>query len=159
VVVLLPDSGSRYLSKVFDDNWMRENRFLESEWVDMRVSAVLERKARQELVVASFDEKVGDVIAKMKAHDFSQLPVVGERDQLLGLVTEVGLLNHLLQQPGGEASQATIEAAGAIDTSVYTLTPETPVEAVMSVFSTHPIALVVERAPNSDDRRREPHQD
>src|SRR5690606_17236307 len=41
VVVLLPDSGSRYLSKIFDDNWMRENRFLEGDWVETPVSAVL----------------------------------------------------------------------------------------------------------------------
>ena len=50
VVVLLPDSGSRYLSKVFDDNWMRENRFLESEWVDTPVATMLERKASHEMV-------------------------------------------------------------------------------------------------------------
>jgi CBS domain-containing protein len=40
-----------------------------------------------------------------------------------------------------------------IDTNVQTLTAETPVETVMSVFTTHPVALVTERAPNSEDRR------
>lgn len=150
VVVLLPDSGSRYLSKVFDDNWMRENRFLETEWVDTPVSSVLERKARHDLVTARHTEPVSEAIQKMKANDVSQLPVIGERDQLLGLVTEVSLLNFLLQ--GGEAS-TTIEDAQVIDTSVPTLTAETPVETVMSVFSTTPVALVTERVPNSDDRR------
>ncbi len=153
VVVLLPDSGSRYLSKVFDDAWMRENRFLESDWVDTPVAAVLERKARHELIVARCDEAVGDVIAKMKANDVSQLPVVGERDQLLGLVTEVNLLNYLLQSAGGEASKVAIENIGVIDSTVYTLSPETSVEAVMSVFSNHAIALVTERVPNSEDKR------
>jgi cystathionine beta-synthase len=153
VVVLLPDSGSRYLSKVFDDAWMRENRFLESEWVETPVSAVLERKARQELVLAKCDEPVGAVIAKMKANDVSQLPVVGERDQLLGLVTEVSLLDHLLRSAGGDASKVAIQDADVIDSMVYTLSPETSVEAVMSVFSTHPIALVTERVPNSEDKR------
>jgi len=153
VVVLLPDSGSRYLSKVFDDAWMRENRFLESGWVDTPISAVLERKARQELVVARCTDPVSDVIGRMKAADVSQVPVLGERDQLLGLVTEVSLLDYLLQQPGSEASKAAIEDAGVIDPNVYTLTPETPIEAVMSAFSTNPVALVTERAPNSEDRK------
>jgi cystathionine beta-synthase len=153
VVVLLPDSGSRYLSKVFDDAWMRENRFLESEWVDTPVAAVLERKARHQLIAAKCTEPVGEVIAKMKANDISQLPVVGERDQLLGMVTEVNLLNYLLQSAGVEASKVEIEDAGVIDTTVYTLSPETSVEAVMSVFSTHSIALVTERVPNSEDKR------
>ena len=97
VVVLLPDSGTRYLSKVFDDAWMRENCFLESEWVDTPVSAVLERKARRELISVKCSEPVGAVIATMKANDVSQLPVLGERDQLLGLVTEVNLLDYLLR--------------------------------------------------------------
>ncbi len=153
VVVLLPDSGSRYLSKVFDDAWMRENRFLETEWVDTPISAVLERKARQELVMARCTDPVSDVIGRMKAADVSQVPVLGERDQLLGLVTEVSLLDYLLQQPGSEASKVAIEDAGVIDPNVYTLTPETPIEAVMSVFSTNPVALVTERAGNSDDRQ------
>jgi cystathionine beta-synthase len=153
VVVLMPDSGSRYLSKVFDDAWMRENRFLESEWVETPVAAVLERKARHEVIAAKCTEPVGGVIAKMKANDVSQLPVVGERDQLLGMVTEVSLLNYLLQSAGGEASKVAIEDAGVIDSTVYTLSPETSVEAVMSVFSTHAIALVTERVPNSEDKR------
>lgn len=153
MVVLLPDSGARYLSKVFDDNWMRENRFLEDEWVDARVSTVLERKARQELIVAHCTEAVSDVIGKMKAHDVSQLPVIGERDQLLGMVSEVNLLNFLLQQPGGETAQTAIEDAGVIDPSVPTFSPETPIESLMSVFSTTSVALVTERVPGSEDRR------
>lgn len=153
VVVLLPDNGSRYLSKVFDDNWMRENRFLESEWVETPISAVLERKSRHEMVVARYDESVTDVIGKLKAADVSQLPVVGERDQLLGLVNEVSLLNYLLRQPGSDASSVSLENAGVINTNVPTVTSETPVEAIMSIFTTEKIALVTERIPGSDDRR------
>ncbi|MBL8119934.1 MAG: pyridoxal-phosphate dependent enzyme, partial [Anaerolineae bacterium] len=153
VVTLLPDSGSRYLSKVFDDNWMRENQFLESEWVEMPVADILERKTRHEMVVAQCNEPVAAVIAKLKAADVSQLPVVGEREQLLGVVTEVSLLNYLLRQPGSDASNVAIEDAGVINSNVPTLTPETPAEAMMSVFNTEKIALVVERVPGSDDRR------
>lgn len=152
MVVLLPDSGSRYLSKIFDDNWMRENRFLEDEWVDARISTVLQRKPNPELVTARCDESVSTVIAKMKSHDVSQLPVVGERNQLLGLVTEVNLLGYLLKQPGGDTAQTTIESASVIDKSVPTLHPETPIEALMSVFNTTSVALVTENVPESEDR-------
>lgn len=153
VVVLLPDGGARYLSKVFDDNWMRENRFLESDWVNTPVAAVMERKTRHEMVVTQFNEPVLDVIGKLKAADVSQLPVVGERGQLLGIVTEVSLLNHLLRQPGSDAANMTLESAGVINTTVPTVTPETPVEAIMSMFNTEKIALVTETVPGSDDRR------
>ena len=152
VVVLLPDSGSRYLSKVFDDNWMRENRFLEDNWIETRISTVLQRKSRAEMVTARCSEPVSAVIAQMKAHDVSQLPVVGERDELRGLVTEVSLLNYLLRQPGGEAAQTSIEDAGVIDTSVPTLSPETPIESLMSVFSTTSVVLVTESVTGAEDR-------
>ncbi len=153
VVVLLPDSGSRYLSKVFDDNWMRENRFLESEWVETPVATILERKAHQDLVLARSSESVANVIAKLKSADVSQLPVIGDRGQLLGVVTEVSLLNYLLRQPGNDSSTVTVEDAGVIHTNVPTLTPETPVEVMMSLFTTEKIALVVEGVPGSDDRK------
>jgi cystathionine beta-synthase len=150
VVVLLPDSGSRYLSKIFDDNWMRENRFLESEWVETRVADVLHRKARQELVTARHAEVVSDVVAKMKANDVSQLPVIGDQEQLLGLVSEVDVLDYLL---GGGESQASIDSAGLIETNVQTLQSDTPVETVMSVFGTSPVALVTEPIPGAEHRR------
>jgi cystathionine beta-synthase len=153
LVVLLPDSGSRYLSKVFDDNWMRENQFLESDWSEMTISTVLERKTRKSLIVAKHDEAVSDVIAKMKENDVSQLPVLGERDQLLGLVTEVSLLNHLLTSSGGDAANMPLEKANVIDASVPDVRMSTPVETVMSVFSTHNIALVTESVPDSEDMR------
>jgi cystathionine beta-synthase len=153
VVVLLPDSGTRYLSKVFDDNWMRENRFLESDWVDTPVSAILGRKPRQEMVSARCSESVTAVIDKLKAADVSQLPVIGERDQLVGIVTEVNLLNYLLRSPGGEASQTAIEDARVIHEHVPTVTPDMPAEVLMSLFTTEKMALVVERAPGSEDRK------
>ena len=153
VVVLLPDSGSRYLSKVFDDNWMRENRFLESQWVETPVAAVLERKTRRELILARASDPVEEVIAKMKASDVSQLPVIGDREQLVGMVNEINLLHYLLEQPGSNSSRTPIGEAGVIDSNVYTLSAETPVESVMSVFGTNDIALVTENVPGSDDRR------
>lgn len=148
VVVLLPDSGTRYLSKVFDDTWMRENRFLDNEWMEARVSTVLARKASHELIVARADEAVSAVIAKMKAGDVSQIPAVNDDGGLIGLVNEVRLLSHLIN---GGASDMPIREAGVIDEKVPTVSAETPIEAVMSLFGTSPVALVTER--NGDQTR------
>ncbi|MEQ8671687.1 MAG: cystathionine beta-synthase [Aggregatilineales bacterium] len=152
VVVLLPDSGSRYLSKIFDDNWMRENQFLESSWMENTVATVLNRKTRHGIVVAHCTDTIAETIAKLKDMDVSQLPVVGEREQLLGVVNEVNLLSYMLRQQGGEAAHIALEDAGVIETNVPTLSAETPIESVMSVFTTEKIALVTEQAPNSEDR-------
>jgi cystathionine beta-synthase len=149
VVVLLPDGGAKYLGKVFDDNWMQENRFLEHEWAEVRVSTVLQRQPQQ-LVLARCSQTVGDVIAVMKKGDISQLPVIGDRDQLLGLVNEVSLLTFLLN---GGASATPIEDAQVIDANVQTLSQDTPLEAVMSMFGTAPVALITEPVPEADDKR------
>ncbi len=153
VVVLLPDSGSRYLSKIFDDNWMRENQFLESEWVESTIATVLDRKTRHGIVVAHCTDTIAEAIGKLKETDVSQLPVVGEREQLLGVVNEVTLLSYMLRQQGSDAANISLEDAEVIETNVPTLTPETPIETVMSVFSTEKIALITESVPETDDRR------
>jgi cystathionine beta-synthase len=152
VVVLLPDSGSRYLSKVFDDNWMRENQFLESNWADTTISTVINRKKSKDLLTAHCSDAVGDVVAQLKSADVSQLPVIGERDQLLGVVTEVNLLNYLLGQTNSDAAHVPLEDAGVIDHNVPMINAGTPMETVMSMFSTTKLAVVVEDVPDSEDK-------
>ncbi len=97
VVVLLPDSGSRYLSKVFDDKWMRENGFIESEWGEVTLREVLSVKPSQELITATVTDRMADVIELMKSYDISQLPVLDEKGAVAGLVREVELLKHMLE--------------------------------------------------------------
>src|SRR5262249_19165518 len=65
ILVLLPDSGSRYLSKVYDDQWLKENSFLDEESRHGKVGDLLQRK-RQPLVTASPADGVADIIALMK---------------------------------------------------------------------------------------------
>jgi cystathionine beta-synthase len=76
VVVVLPDSGSRYLTKFFDDNWMRENGFLNTDWSQGTVGDFIQASPLRPVVTATSEETLGAVIKRMKQHDFSQLPVV-----------------------------------------------------------------------------------
>ena len=156
VVVLLPDSGYRNLGKVFDDEWMRENRFLDSGMENARAQSVLASKPVQELVTADHDESVGAVVAKMKRYNVSQLPVVRDSHHLAGLVTEVGLLKYLLGNGSADAANQPIGAIGVVDENVATVMPDTPLETVMSMFATSPIAIVIERDddPSERDHRR-----
>jgi cystathionine beta-synthase len=141
VVVLLPDSGSRYLSKVFDDDWMRENGFLDSAWAGANAAAVMATKSMSEVITAAPDDRVSDVIRKLKQHNISQLPVIGPGGGLAGLVNEVDLLNHLLVG-NGNGPDDTI--AGLVRTDVATIGPDAPLESLMSVFANRQVAVVVE---------------
>ncbi len=145
VVVLLPDNGYRNLGKLYDDQWMRENRFLEE---DAQVQQVLNARPRQLLTVNS-SSKVGEVVAQMKDYDVSQLPVVDSNGQLIGLVTEINLLKYLLNSNDADAANRLIGDVEVVDRNVPTVTPTTSLETVMSVFATSPAVIVV--ASSTDD--------
>jgi cystathionine beta-synthase len=141
VVVILPDSGSRYLSKVFDDDWMRENGFLESAWAGATAADVLAAKTLRELITARPGDPVSDVVAKMKTHDISQVPVLTPDDRLAGMVTEVDLLNYLVL---GDQRSPDDPIAELVRTDVATLGPDAPLESLMSVFVNRQVAVVLD---------------
>jgi cystathionine beta-synthase len=98
VVILLPDSGFRYLSKTYNDNWMRNHGFLESR-PDLTVKQVLGwRKFGGAVIAASPEETLGETIKKMAEGGISQMPVI-EADEVVGSLTESVILNHLIESP------------------------------------------------------------
>lgn len=96
VVVLLPDTGTRYLSKIFDDKWMRENSFLKVSWDELSLGDALSGKSLPGLITASPEDLMTEVIADMKRLDISQMPVLDEEGKIAGMVTEVELLEHMV---------------------------------------------------------------
>ena len=141
-VVLLPDTGSRYLSKFFDDNWMRENNFLPDEKAQIRVIDVLRRKLGQELIKVTPNARMTDVVHLMKSNDISQIPVVGEDGKLVGMVSEVDLLDHLVHATHVHDPEETI--TGMINPDVPTAAPEQTLEGVLGAFEGGKAITVVE---------------
>ena len=99
VVAFLPDNGMRYLSKIYNDEWMRDHNYTESA-VALTVDDVLRAKRRTarhtELVVARPYQTVFHALHTMQTHDISQLPVF-EDDVLIGAIHEDQILNMALQ--------------------------------------------------------------
>jgi cystathionine beta-synthase len=100
VVVLLPDSGFRYLSKTYNDNWMRGHGFLESQPSVTAASILKDRPTRRRVAFVNRRQSIGEVVATMAEYGISQVPVL-EADDVVGTVTESGLLNHLIEHPTG----------------------------------------------------------
>jgi cystathionine beta-synthase len=103
IVVLLPDGGRGYLSKVFNDDWMADYGFLTSETAEPRIADVLDRKRGQLplFVHAHPDETVRAVIETLREYDVSQLPVLKEEPpvmaaEVVGSLTERDLLDALV---------------------------------------------------------------
>lgn len=140
VVVILPDSGSRYLSKVFNDDWMRENGFLESAWVDFRAMDIQAAKSDGGVITAQPTDLMTEVVGRMKQYGVSQLPVVAENGRLLGIVTEIDLLNHLLHADHKHHADETIEPL--IETNIPVVRPNTPLETLMPLLGHHHAVLI-----------------
>ncbi len=116
-VVIFPDSGSRYLSKFYDDKWMREFGFLSMEFGETSLGDLLIAKPDKVLYSAALGDSMRKVIAIMHQHGISQMPVVGAGGALVGLIEEVDLLNHMLERHDHsheETIDALVQNAGAV---------------------------------------------
>jgi cystathionine beta-synthase len=107
IVVLLPDGGRGYLSKIFNDDWMADYGFLRSQTTEPTVADVLAVRASQRastfpaLVHVHPEETVAQAIALLREYDVSQLPVVRQEPPLMaadvaGSVAERDLLDALV---------------------------------------------------------------
>lgn len=117
VVVLLPDSGSRYLSKFYDNKWMRENGFLAMEFGEVTLGDLWLAKPNKMLFTATLGDSMRKVMTVMRQHAISQMPVVGGDGALVGTLDEVDLLNHLLdshEHTQDESIDALVQNARAV---------------------------------------------
>jgi cystathionine beta-synthase len=116
VLVILPDGGRAYLSKIYSDDWMRQYGLLESTG-SLSVGDVLARKRlageTPTLVTAQADFLVRDAVSLLHEHRVSQLPVVDadDRSKVIGAVSERGMLRHAAGDPGllGEPISSVLE--------------------------------------------------
>jgi cystathionine beta-synthase len=99
VVVILPDHGSRYLGKVYNDLWMRDLGFLD-EGMLSTAAEVLARKGQHDtLRTLAATDTLATAISVMRSCNFSQLPVVDAEGQVVGSLNENRVLNILVDDP------------------------------------------------------------
>ncbi|MBZ0121216.1 MAG: cystathionine beta-synthase [Sandaracinaceae bacterium] len=139
IVVILPDSAAKYLSKIFNDEWMRENGFLDDETGLGTIRDLLVNKTGEEVITASAGDKVRDVIARMKAHGISQLPVM-EDGKLVGAVAEVDMLRYLVS--GEHSLDSAVKPL--VESDYATVTPQTRIENVQSLLNDARMAIVMD---------------
>jgi cystathionine beta-synthase len=158
VVVLLPDSGRGYLSKIYNDDWMRENGFLSRFRQPVRVGSVVAARSggTPTVVAISCDQTVADAIELLRQHDISQLPVVRtgtaiagtnggpariEVQSVAGSVQERGLLDQLFRS--AEALSAKISTV--MDGPFPLVDANEEVERVVPMLASGAPAVLVQR--------------
>src|SRR5512135_966866 len=150
VVVLLPDSGRGYLSKIFNDEWMYDYGFLTPPSDEPTVGEVLARKVGEaggppDLVHVHPDETVGAAIAYLREYDVSQMPVVRHEPPLraaevAGAVVEVELLDAVFKDRAALAAPVTEHMSPPLPT----VGAGEPVSVVVAALEKEPAALVLD---------------
>lgn len=98
MVILLPDHGSRYVGKVYNDEWMKNHGFLEDKTFATARDIISARSGDYQLVVVGKSDKVRDAIALMNDSSVSQIPVM-ENGQVVGSITDNKLLSKIITDP------------------------------------------------------------
>jgi cystathionine beta-synthase len=138
ILVFLADGGHKYLSKIFNDDWMRENGFLEESPGIGTVKDILQGK--RPIVTAKPEARLRDVVDQMKTLGISQLPVV-DRGKMRGIVAEVDLLRALVS--GGKTLDTPI--GEVVEDDYATVTPNTKIELLQGVLADAKVAIVEDR--------------
>ncbi|MED5369666.1 MAG: pyridoxal-phosphate dependent enzyme [Myxococcota bacterium] len=143
VLVILPDSGSRYMSKIFNDSWMREQGFLDAKSSMGRVRDLVKHMGTRKLVSVGPDATAAEVIGLMKMKGVSQVPVLDD-GQIVGILSETALLEHSLKS-GGENSKV----QDLIQMDYCTIEDAESVEVLTDLFRRYKVAFVVSSKGNS----------
>jgi cystathionine beta-synthase len=144
VLVILPDSGNRYLSKVYDDDWMREAGFLEGASLGSVADLLHARGPNGPLLMVKQTDKVSAVIELLREKSISQVPVTDDKGWIKGIATEGTLLSALYQ---GRAKPSDV-VESFVDASIEFVTPEESVERVSKLVTAGKIPLVTNPKDN-----------
>jgi len=137
MVILIPDTGMRYLSKVYNNEWMKDNRYLEPS-IPLTAGEVARSRAAKggvsRLITLAPSETVAEALERMQTHDFSQLPVfegntpVGAlyEDDILSLVLEGKDLKKLVVREVMGQAFPVLQATATVDQITSCITRDCP---------------------------------
>ncbi len=99
MVILLPDHGTRYLAKVYNDNWMKDHGFLETRsFVSTARDIIASRNGKDRLCTIDTNSKVSEAILLMNREGIDQIPVT-ENNHFVGSISSSGLLEKIMGDP------------------------------------------------------------
>jgi len=141
VLTFACDTGNRYLSKMFNDFWMRDQGFIASDQHGDLRDLIARPYESKDTVTISPDEPMANAYKRMKLYDVSQLPVI-EEGEIVGILDESDLLLAVAESPGRfdqPVSSAMVSELTEIDV-------KSPVADLMPIFARDFVAIVKDGA-------------
>ena len=140
VVTVLPDSATRYTTKFLNDAWMKDYGFLGSDRDLGNVEDVLKGMPRREIHTATPTTTISQIIDTFKSKGVSQVPIVDEQHNPVGMVHEVDVLRGL-QSGDVSASSPAKAISHPIGGLIY---PKARIEELFRIFETDQVGVVVD---------------
>lgn len=137
MVIILPDHGTRYLGKIYNDDWMRNHGFLENKTFGTARDIVGSRNGSYQLVVSYKNDKVKDAIQLMNGKSVSQIPVL-EDGHVVGSLTDSKLLSKIIENP--ELKDATV--AEVMEASMKFVALDSTLDVLSSMLDKEKAVLV-----------------
>ncbi|WP_163381844.1 cystathionine beta-synthase [Cyclobacterium sp. SYSU L10401] len=141
MVILLPDHGTRYLGKVYNDDWMRNHGFMENKTFGSARDIVNARSEEYQLVVVRKKDKVRHAIGIMNENSVSQIPVM-EDGQVVGSLTDNKLLLKIIENP--EMKDATVDQV--MEDSMHFVALDSTLDVLSSMVEKEKAVLVRDEA-------------
>lgn len=139
VLTLVPDTGNKYISKMYNDYWMLDNGFLERTPTGDLRDLILRPFSQRDTVVVAPKDLLVTAYQRMKLYDVSQLPVM-DGDNIVGIVDESDVLLHVY----GDESRFRDPVSTAMVSKLDKIDVSSPIESLLPVFDRGHVAIVVD---------------
>ena len=138
MVVLLPDHGTRYLNKVYNDNWMKDHGFLEERSFGSARDILRRRVGNTPLFTIQKNSNIGEAIRIMNQQGIDQVPVV-DGNEFVGSISASNLLEKIIEDPHAKDA-----AVGALmDKPMQFVSVDTTLDVLSSMLNKNNKALLV----------------
>ncbi len=141
VVTFVCDSGNKYLSKMYSDDWLQDQGMIQLPQVGTLLDLIPRRHDLGQSVVCRPDETLAQVYQRMRQFDVSQLPVLAD-ETVVGIIDEWDLLLSV----HGEPENFQQKVSQTMSSEVKTLQPDAGLQDLLQVFNDGYVALVVDRS-------------
>ena len=138
MVILLPDHGTRYLGKIYNDSWMKDHGYLEKREYATAQDILKDRNGSADLLTVSQDTPIVEAIKILNKQGISQIPVT-DGDQFVGSLTDSKLLHQLIDNPEMKSEPV----ATVMDKPFQFISPRDTLDVLSSMIDKNNKALLV----------------
>lgn len=140
VVTFICDTGNKYLTKMFNDFWMRDNGFLSPSKAGDLSDIVMRRFSDREIVYLKPDDLIKDAYRKMKIYEISQIPVV-EGTKVTGIIDESDLLKTMVSNH----DPLNIPVKDVMSINLVTLSPKDKITEVIQILRSGMVPIIMDK--------------